>query len=202
MLVIHAQHIRDQLSLPQLYVIVVCWLRRSFLAILLSSSPRTSKGYGKAAGEYIHVYLCTPVYPRIFSSSGWHFWTLLWWASWFLLPTGHHCVQVLSIRVHYRPCSCPVVILCVNRILVHVAVHNIINSMRDFEVSILYHICQKVLISVIWKDNLVSMISCANTPPLSSLLSLFCLLQDCMFFQVVFLLSQLVKHEQLASFVI
>lgn len=51
-----------------------------------------------------------------------------------LVPAGHCHAQVLSVRVHHRPRSYYVVILCVdiNGVLVHMAVGDIIKSMRDF----------------------------------------------------------------------
>lgn len=53
MLVIHAQHIWDQLRLPFCYLVLVCWGKRSFLQSFCE--PQEFIYSEKAAGKYIHV---------------------------------------------------------------------------------------------------------------------------------------------------
>lgn len=62
---------------------------------------------------------------------------------------------------------------------------------------------KKYLLMLHEEANWTQRLSVSYTPSFSSLISLSCLLlQHCAFFQIVFILSQLVKCEQLVSFVI
>lgn len=88
-----------------------------------------------------------------------------------LVPAGHHGAQVVSIRLQHSPCSCQVVILCVDihGVLVHMAACDRIKSVRDSEeVKYIIHLCQKGLLM---KRQLEIQLSCVLQTFLQSDLS-------------------------------
>lgn len=91
------------------------------------------------------MYLCTSGWPRVLQLR-WLMHLIVGKST--LIPAGHDCAQVVSIRVQHSPCSCQVVILCVDihGVLVHMAVCDRIKSVRDSEeVKYIIHLCQKGL---------------------------------------------------------
>lgn len=82
MLAIPARHIRDKPSLPHLYVIIVCWVRRSLPSNSSFFEPQDFKGSEKVSGRYIRV--CS-----------WHTWT----AQDILAPAADAFVTAATVKL-------------------------------------------------------------------------------------------------------